>query len=87
MPGIRTGEIAAMVWKSSFCDGKMQGSSSEGFVLGAFYWQPGWTDCTKIIYWTDPPVPIRNLNMLRYCGYEAQLDGARNPDLLSESIM
>jgi hypothetical protein len=29
----------------------------EGFVLCAFYWQPGWTDSTKITYWTDPPVP------------------------------
>ena len=73
-------EVIILRWKDA-------GFPSEGFVLGAFYWQPGWTDCTKIIYWTDPPVLIRNLNMLRYCGYEAQLDGARHPDVLSQSIM
>src|ERR1700730_5525617 len=71
-------EVIILRWEDA-------GFPSEGFVLGAFYWQPGWTDSTKITIGLIRLFQTRNPNMLRYCGYEAQLDGARHPDLLSEA--
>jgi hypothetical protein len=41
-------EMIVLPWEDA-------GFPSEGFVLGAFYWQRGWTGSTKLTYWTDPP--------------------------------
>lgn len=49
-------EIVILRWEDA-------GFRPEGFVLGAFYWQRGWTGCTKITYWTDPP--LTDLNSYR----------------------
>jgi len=46
-------EIIVLNWRDA-------GLRSEGFVLGAFYWQRRWAGSVKLIYWADSPISELN---------------------------